>query len=54
LNPGQAVETTKLEYGRGRGNFRWSGLDMPRILLKERGAFGNADTGGAWLSSARA
>ncbi|GJZ26170.1 hypothetical protein Tco_0570423 [Tanacetum coccineum] len=24
------------------------------ILLKERGAFGNADTGGAWLSSARA
>ncbi|XLT12002.1 hypothetical protein HN51_057692 [Arachis hypogaea] len=25
---------------------------MPRILLKERGAFGNADTGGAWLSSA--
>ncbi|PHT63701.1 hypothetical protein T459_32387 [Capsicum annuum] len=25
LNPGQAVETTKLEYGRGRGNFRWSG-----------------------------
>uniref|UniRef100_A0A6N2N9U7 Uncharacterized protein ycf68 n=1 Tax=Salix viminalis TaxID=40686 RepID=A0A6N2N9U7_SALVM len=102
LNPGQAVETAKLEYGRGRGNFRWSGemrrdrkehqravanalsirlgstfarmklkgidgaaqavehrrtlpgLDMPRILLKERGAFGNADTGGAWLSSARA
>ncbi|XLR04184.1 hypothetical protein S83_070382, partial [Arachis hypogaea] len=31
-----------------------SGLDMPRILLKERGAFGNADTGGAWMSSARA
>ncbi|KAD7116989.1 hypothetical protein E3N88_04257 [Mikania micrantha] len=30
------------------------GLNMPRILLKERGAFGNADTGGAWLSSARA
>ncbi|KAK4355324.1 hypothetical protein RND71_024295 [Anisodus tanguticus] len=29
------------------------GLDMPRILLKERGAFRNADTGGAWLSSAR-
>ncbi|XLS47810.1 hypothetical protein HN51_022168, partial [Arachis hypogaea] len=27
---------------------------MPRILLKERGAFGKADTGGAWLSSARA
>ncbi|MCD9638753.1 hypothetical protein HAX54_022903 [Datura stramonium] len=28
---------------------------MPRILLKERGgSFGNADTGGAWLSSARA
>ncbi|PHT40429.1 hypothetical protein CQW23_19283 [Capsicum baccatum] len=27
---------------------------MPRILLKERGAFENADTGGAWLSSARA
>ncbi|CAN6476516.1 unnamed protein product [Victoria cruziana] len=25
LNPGQAVETTKLECGRGRGNFRWSG-----------------------------
>ncbi|KAK4383347.1 hypothetical protein Sango_2783800 [Sesamum angolense] len=25
LNPGQAVETTKLEYGRGRGNFQWSG-----------------------------
>ncbi|MED6179917.1 hypothetical protein PIB30_005375 [Stylosanthes scabra] len=31
-----------------------SGLDMPRILLKERGAFGNTDAGGAWLSSARA
>ncbi|CAI8584443.1 unnamed protein product [Vicia faba] len=30
------------------------GSDMPRILLKERSAFGNADTGGAWLSSARA
>ncbi|KAI7996211.1 hypothetical protein LOK49_LG10G00615 [Camellia lanceoleosa] len=29
-------------------------LDMPRILLKERGAFGNANTGGIWLSSARA
>ncbi|CAN6455232.1 unnamed protein product [Victoria cruziana] len=27
---------------------------MPQILLKERGAFGNADSGGAWLSSARA
>ncbi|KAL4287088.1 hypothetical protein HN51_054767 [Arachis hypogaea] len=27
---------------------------MPRILLKEMGAFGNADTGSAWLSSARA
>ncbi|KAF0900275.1 hypothetical protein E2562_030043 [Oryza meyeriana var. granulata] len=27
---------------------------MLRILLKERGALGNADTGGAWLSSARA
>ncbi|KAK1369643.1 hypothetical protein POM88_035735 [Heracleum sosnowskyi] len=27
---------------------------MPRILLKERGAFGNANTGGAWLSSSRA
>ncbi|KAH0707196.1 hypothetical protein KY289_012272 [Solanum tuberosum] len=27
---------------------------MPRILLKERVPFGNADTGGAWLSSARA
>ncbi|CAN6462597.1 unnamed protein product [Victoria cruziana] len=27
---------------------------MLRILLKERGAFGNADIGGAWLSSARA
>ncbi|AES69386.1 hypothetical protein MTR_3g028290 [Medicago truncatula] len=26
---------------------------MPRILLKERSAFGNTDTGGAWLSSAR-
>ncbi|GKB51544.1 hypothetical protein Tco_0902297 [Tanacetum coccineum] len=29
------------------------GLDMPRILFKERGAFGNANTGGAWLASAR-
>ncbi|KAK7377739.1 hypothetical protein VNO80_03171 [Phaseolus coccineus] len=27
---------------------------MSQILLKERGAFGNSDTGGAWLSSARA
>ncbi|XP_047320389.1 uncharacterized protein LOC124924390 [Impatiens glandulifera] len=27
---------------------------MPRILLKKRGALGNADTGGAWMSSARA
>ncbi|KAF3625004.1 hypothetical protein FXO38_29968 [Capsicum annuum] len=42
LNPGQVVEATKLEYG----------LDMPRILLKEKGAFGQADTSGAWLSSA--
>ncbi|GJU30487.1 hypothetical protein Tco_1174076 [Tanacetum coccineum] len=25
-------------------------MDKPRILLKERGAFGNADTVGAWLS----
>ncbi|KAG5569021.1 hypothetical protein H5410_063981 [Solanum commersonii] len=43
----------------GGGNYQAGvrtlpGLDMPRILLKERGAFGNADTGGAWLSSARA
>ncbi|KAK4382662.1 hypothetical protein Sango_2850700 [Sesamum angolense] len=30
------------------------GLDMPRMLLKERGAFRNADTGGAWRSSAHA
>ena len=22
---------------------------MPRMLLKERGAFGNTDTGGVWL-----
>eukprot|EP00897_Mesotaenium_endlicherianum_P002413 jgi/Mesen1/219/ME1140761C07676 len=27
---------------------------MPRTSLKREGAFGNADTGGAWLSSARA
>ena len=27
---------------------------MPRILLKERGAFKNADTGGTWLLSAHA
>ncbi|PNX97674.1 hypothetical protein L195_g020907 [Trifolium pratense] len=27
---------------------------MLRILLKGRSAFGNANTGGAWLSSARA
>ncbi|CAM6032309.1 unnamed protein product (chloroplast) [Sphagnum compactum] len=27
---------------------------MPRIFLKEKSALGNADTGGAWLSSARA
>ncbi|KAF3617978.1 hypothetical protein FXO37_34413 [Capsicum annuum] len=26
---------------------------MSRILLKERAAFGNTDTGGVWLSSAR-
>ncbi|MCE5166339.1 NADH:ubiquinone dehydrogenase subunit 4 [Datura stramonium] len=26
---------------------------MSRIFLKERGAFGNAETGGAWLSLAR-
>ncbi|GJZ09048.1 hypothetical protein Tco_0543331 [Tanacetum coccineum] len=43
----------------GGGNYQAGvrtlpGLDMPRILLKERGAFGNADTGGAWLSSTRA
>ncbi|KAG5599338.1 hypothetical protein H5410_030708 [Solanum commersonii] len=25
LNPGQGMETTKMEYGRGRGNFYWSG-----------------------------
>ncbi|KAL2330620.1 hypothetical protein Fmac_018201 [Flemingia macrophylla] len=29
-------------------------LHMLGILLKERGAFANVDTGGAWLSSARA
>ncbi|PPD99561.1 hypothetical protein GOBAR_DD03425 [Gossypium barbadense] len=29
------------------------GLNMPRILLKERGAFRKADTSGAWLSLAR-
>ncbi|MCE3051368.1 hypothetical protein HAX54_049622 [Datura stramonium] len=27
------------------------GSDMARILLKERGAFRNANIGGAWLSS---
>ncbi|MCI86563.1 Ycf68 protein, partial [Trifolium medium] len=27
---------------------------MPRILLKGRSPFGNADTSGLWLSSARA
>jgi len=27
------------------------GLDMPQILLKERSAFGNVDTGSAWLST---
>ncbi|KAL4330558.1 hypothetical protein AHAS_Ahas13G0412100 [Arachis hypogaea] len=27
---------------------------MPQILLKERGVFENADTGGVWLTSARA
>ncbi|KAJ9535435.1 hypothetical protein OSB04_un001461 [Centaurea solstitialis] len=26
------------------------GLDMPRNPLEREGAFGNADTGGAWLS----
>ncbi len=26
---------------------------MSRIFLKEKSAFGNANTGGAWLSSAR-
>lgn len=24
-NPRQVVKTTKVEYGKGRGNFRWSG-----------------------------
>ncbi|KAF3680525.1 Glutamyl-tRNA(Gln) amidotransferase subunit A, chloroplastic/mitochondrial [Capsicum annuum] len=41
----------------GGGNYKAKrrtlpGLDMPRILLKEWGALGNVDTGGAWLSSA--
>ncbi|KAI4302083.1 hypothetical protein L6164_035298 [Bauhinia variegata] len=39
---------------RGHDNWHTRGLDIPRILLKERSALGNADTGGAWLSSARA
>lgn len=30
---------------------KWPGLDMPWILLKERGAFRNADMGGAWQLS---
>ncbi|TKY60332.1 hypothetical protein E2542_SST17430 [Spatholobus suberectus] len=38
-------------FSRRRSN---DGLDIPRILLKDKGAFGNADTGGAWLLSARA
>ena len=25
LNPGKAEETDRLEFGRGRGNSRWSG-----------------------------
>ena len=29
------------------------GFDMSRIFLKEKSAFGNVNTGGAWLSSAR-
>ncbi|KAF1866114.1 hypothetical protein Lal_00043067 [Lupinus albus] len=82
LNPGQAVETTKLEYCRGRANAlsippgstltrtnlkgidggqhkRWS-MWFNSIQSEEPyqgltwGAFGNADTGGAWSSSARA
>ena len=31
----------------------YQGLDILQILLRERSAFGNVDTGGAWLSSAR-
>lgn len=34
-------------------SIRNEGLDMPWILLKVRGAFGNADTGGALLSLAQ-
>ena len=30
------------------------GFDMSRIFLKEKSAFGNVNTGGAWLLSARA
>ncbi|KAK7274471.1 hypothetical protein RIF29_15562 [Crotalaria pallida] len=42
LNPGQAVETTKLEYGRGRGNFRWSGeMRRDRKEHQRRIALGN-------------
>ncbi|PPR83210.1 hypothetical protein GOBAR_AA37500 [Gossypium barbadense] len=50
------VGTTRSPQERLRypGRRTLSGLDMPRILLKERGAFWNADTGGTWLSSARA
>ncbi|KAJ7976220.1 transcription factor RAX1-like [Quillaja saponaria] len=39
LNPGQAVETTKLEYGKGRGNFQWSGE-----MRRDRKALCWADT----------
>eukprot|EP01018_Ginkgo_biloba_P027140 Gb_25934 [translate_table: standard] len=67
LNPGQAVRTTKLEYGRGRGNFGWNDemhrdwkehqctvrIDPCSVIANTLSIppGENVDTGGAWLSS---
>ncbi|PHU07620.1 hypothetical protein BC332_24109 [Capsicum chinense] len=47
------LNTCKSNGKHGKQRFQWkTGLDILRILLKERGTFEKADIGGAWLSSA--
>lgn len=66
ISPGEYVRKNETQsnwrgpYKRWSMWFNWckaknlTRFDMPQILLKEWGAFGNEDIGGAWLSSPRA
>ncbi|KAD5803182.1 hypothetical protein E3N88_14542 [Mikania micrantha] len=44
----RAIVKIYLELEKLRVLLTLPGVDMPRILLKERGAFGNGDTGSRW------